>query len=382
MSRIDQYIYAQMLMLFSFFALMLIAIYWINRAVALLDQLIGDGQSLGVFLQLSMLSIPSVIELTVPMASFAACLFVGNKLAQDSELVVLQATGYSSFRLIRPALFFAASVAVITALVTNFLIPAAALQSRELRAEIAQNTTAKYLKEGQFLSPAAGVMLFTRQITSGGEMLDIFISDTRSPDATIVYTADRAFVINDQGEPKLLMLQGMVQRFTPAQTLLSVSNFADFTYSLSGILNPQDTGKRSLQELSTRELLSPSAQNLADTNTQLGRAQYAGHIRIAWPFSAGIVAAVAFSTLLLGGYSRFGLLWQIMAAIGLLIVLYSIHIITLSRGPKIEGGWILAYVTPLVGIAMTGFILWLSQRPRRRQSMAKSITPRRLRGAA
>lgn len=382
MSRIDQYIYAQMLMLFSFFALMLIAIYWINRAVALLDQLIGDGQSLGVFLQLSMLSIPSVIELTVPMASFAACLFVGNKLAQDSELVVLQATGYSSFRLIRPALFFAASVAVITALVTNFLIPAAALQSRELRAEIAQNTTAKYLKEGQFLSPAAGVMLFTRQITSGGEMLDIFISDTRSPDATIVYTADRAFVINDQGEPKLLMLQGMVQRFTPAQTLLSVSNFADFTYSLSGILNPQDTGKRSLQELSTRELLTPSAQNLADTNTQLGRAQYAGHIRIAWPFSAGIVAAVAFSTLLLGGYSRFGLLWQIMAAIGLLIVLYSIHIITLSRGPKIEGGWILAYVTPLVGIAMTGFILWLSQRPRRRQSMAKSITPRRLRGAA
>lgn len=382
MSRIDQYIYAQMLMLFSFFALMLIAIYWINRAVALLDQLIGDGQSLGVFLQLSILSIPSVIELTVPMASFAACLFVGNKLAQDSELVVLQATGYSSFRLIRPALFFAASVAVITALVTNFLIPAAALQSRELRAEIAQNTTAKYLKEGQFLSPAAGVMLFTRQITSGGEMLDIFISDTRSPDATIVYTADRAFVINDQGEPKLLMLQGMVQRFTPAQTLLSVSNFADFTYSLSGILNPQDTGKRSLQELSTRELLTPSAQNLADTNTQLGRAQYAGHIRIAWPFSAGIVAAVAFSTLLLGGYSRFGLLWQIMAAIGLLIVLYSIHIITLSRGPKIEGGWILAYVTPLVGIAMTGFILWLSQRPRRRQSMAKSITPRRLRGAA
>jgi lipopolysaccharide export system permease protein len=166
------------------------------------------------------------------------------------------------------------------------------------------------------------------------------------------------------------MLQGMVQRFTPAQTLLSVSNFADFTYSLSDILNQQETGTRSLQELSTRELLSPSAQNLADTNTQLGRAQYAGHIRIAWPISAGIVAAVAFSTLLLGGYSRFGLLWQIMAAIGLLIGLYSIHIITLSRGPKIEGGWILAYVTPLVGIAMTSFILWLSQRPRRLRGAA------------
>jgi lipopolysaccharide export system permease protein len=365
MSRIDQYIYVQMLTLFGFFALMLVAIYWINRAVGLLDQLVGDGQSVGVFLQMSMLSIPSVVELTVPMASFAACLFVANKLAQDSELVVMQATGYSSFRLIRPALFFAASVAVMTALVTNLLIPAAAAQTRELRGEIAQNTTAKFLKEGQFLSPAEGVMLFTRKISIDGEMLDIFISDRRAPDAAMLFTADRAFVINDQGEPKLLMLSGTVQRYAPKNGVLTVSYFADLTYALGDVLNTQNTSTRVLQEWSTLQLIAPSAESLAQSGAQKSRAQYMGHGRISWPISAGIVATVAFSMLLLGAYSRFGLLWQIMSAIGALIVLYSIHIVCLTNGPKIEGGWVLAYVTPIVGAAMTVLILWISQRPRR-----------------
>ena len=366
MSRIDLYIYMQMLTLFGFFALMLVAVYWINRAVGLLDQLVGDGQSIGVFVQMSLLSIPSVVELTVPMASFAACLFVGNKLAQDSELVVMQATGYSSFRMIRPALFFAASVALMTALVTNFLIPAAAKQSREMRAEIAQNTTAKYLKEGQFLSPAAGVMLFTRSISPQGEMLDIFISDSRNPAAQMIYTADRAFVINDLGEPKLLMLDGMVQRFAPDQSVLSLSEFADFTYSLASILNTPNSGARVLQEWSTGELMFPSPQNLEQSGITKSRAQFAGHTRLTWPISAGLVAAVGFATLLLGGYSRFGLMWQIIGAVGLLIALYSVHIVTLSRGPRIEGGWVLAYVTPLSAGLLTAAILALSQRPRRR----------------
>jgi lipopolysaccharide export system permease protein len=317
--------------------------------------------------QMSLLSIPSVIELTVPMASFAACLFVANKLAQDSELVVMQATGYSSFRMIRPALFFAASVALMTALVTNFLIPAAAKQSREMRAEIAQNTTAKYLKEGQFLSPTPGVMVFTRSISPQGEMLDIFISDNRNPAAQMIYTADRAFVINDLGEPKLLMVEGMVQRFGPDEALLSLTRFADLTYSLASILNVPNSGARVLQEWTTRELISPDAQELEQSGITKSRAQYAGHARLTWPISAGLVAAVGFATLLLGGYSRFGLIWQIIGAVGLLIALYSVHIVTLSRGPRIEGGWVLAYITPLAAAVLTVLILWLSQQPKRRK---------------
>ena len=44
-SRLDRYLLSQLLGLFGFFSLVLVAVYWINRAVGLFDQLIGDGQS-------------------------------------------------------------------------------------------------------------------------------------------------------------------------------------------------------------------------------------------------------------------------------------------------------------------------------------------------
>ena len=45
MARFDRYMLSQLLVLFGFFALILISIYWINSAVRLFDRLIADGQT-------------------------------------------------------------------------------------------------------------------------------------------------------------------------------------------------------------------------------------------------------------------------------------------------------------------------------------------------
>ena len=53
MARFDRYMLSQLMMLFGFFSFVLIAIYWINSAVRLFDWLIGDGQTVWVFLEFS-----------------------------------------------------------------------------------------------------------------------------------------------------------------------------------------------------------------------------------------------------------------------------------------------------------------------------------------
>ena len=45
MTRIDRYMLSQFLTQFGFFALVLVSVYWINRAVQLFEQLIQDGQT-------------------------------------------------------------------------------------------------------------------------------------------------------------------------------------------------------------------------------------------------------------------------------------------------------------------------------------------------
>ena len=142
------------MILFGFFALVLVAVYWINQAVRLFDRLIGDGQSAKVFAEFTALMLPDVIRLVLPMSAFAAAVYVTNRLSSDSELVVMQSTGFSPRRLARPVLYFGCIIALMMSLLTHILVPASLQQLRLRESEIAQNVTSKLLTEGAFLHPA------------------------------------------------------------------------------------------------------------------------------------------------------------------------------------------------------------------------------------
>ncbi|MCF8512597.1 MAG: LptF/LptG family permease, partial [Rhodobacteraceae bacterium] len=68
MPRFDRYLLVQLLAVFGFFALVLVSVYWVNRAVGLFDQLIGDAQTALVFLEFSLLTLPNVIRVVLPVA--------------------------------------------------------------------------------------------------------------------------------------------------------------------------------------------------------------------------------------------------------------------------------------------------------------------------
>ncbi|WRH61012.1 MAG: LptF/LptG family permease [Fuscovulum sp.] len=194
MSKFDRYLLSQLVALFGFFALILVSVYWVNRAVGLFDRLIGDGHSALVFLEFSLLMLPNVIRLVLPIAAFAATVYVTNRLTQESELVVMQATGFSGFRLARPVLYFGAIVTALHLLLMNVLVPWSGAMLSDREAALAENVTARYLTEGQFMHPATGVTLYIRDITQQGELRDLFLSDERNAAERTTYTARRALL--------------------------------------------------------------------------------------------------------------------------------------------------------------------------------------------
>ena len=369
MSKLDRYVLVQLLTLFGFFSLILVAVYWVNRAVGLFDSLIGDGQTTWIFLQMSALTLPAVISTVLPSSAFVAGVFVANKLTQDSELVVMQALGFSSFRLARPVFYFGAIVVVLMLILTHFLVPMSDTALRLRNAEISQNATSKLLKDGQFITIGDHVTLYIREVTQAGELLDLFILDARNQDQRTTYTAQRAFLIKDDLGPKLLMFDGMVQSYQSATQNLSVTHFTDFTYAVSVLAETAPMQNRMIYELMTWEMLRPDAAILAENQGQTDDLLFRGNYRISWPLSAGATGVLGFSTLLLGAFSRFGLWRQILGAVGLLIVLYGIDIVFSDLRPL---GWISAYAAPVVGLGMAVVILTISQRAKRRRTQ---ITP-------
>ncbi len=365
MPRFDRYLLTQLLAVFGFFALVLVLVYWVNRAVGLFDQLIGDGQTALVFLEFSVLTLPNVIRVVLPIAAFAAAVFVANRLMQDSELVVMQATGFSAFRLARPVVIFGLIVAGALLVLSHVLVPA----SREaiiLRyAEIGQNVSSRFLTDGQFTHPAPGLTLYVRELAPSGELLDLFLTDARDPGRTTTYSAQKALFARTDSGPKLLMVNGLVQQIDDETRRLSLTRFADFTYDLAGLIPEVSPGKRNIDAMSTAELLAASPEDLAETGATRAAFLYDGHNRFAQPFLAVGAAMIGFAALLMGSFSRFGLWRQVVVAIVLLVMVQAVSSVATGMGLRSERGWIWAYAAPLFGIALGVGLLWWSQRPRR-----------------
>lgn len=365
MSRFDKYLLSQLLALFGFFSLVLVAVYWINRAVGLFDQLIGDGQSALVFLQFSLLTLPNVIRLVLPVSAFVAAVYIANRLTAESELVVMQATGFSSFRLARPVLVFGGIVAVMMLILMNWLVPASRTTLETRSAEISQDVTAQFMKDGTFLHPSDGITIYIRQINERGELLDLFLADDRKPSNRATYTARRALFLRSDTGPKLLMFDGIMQTLDDKTARLAVTRFSDFTYDMADMIAPASAHGRNRAELGTLELLQPTDALMAETGDSKAVLLFEGHSRFSQPLLAVAAALIGFSSLLLGAFSRFGLWRQIVFATILLLIVQSVSTVTTSLGVKSEHGWLLAYLAPIFGLLVGFFELWLTQRPRR-----------------
>ncbi|WP_217810042.1 LPS export ABC transporter permease LptF [Salibaculum griseiflavum] len=363
MPRFDRYMLSQFLTVFGFFSLVLVLMYWINQAVHLFDQIIADGQSAWVFLELTALSLPALIQLVLPLAAFAASVYVTNRMASESELVVVQATGYSTFRMARPVLVFGAIVTGLLLILSHVLVPVSQGRLIERQAEISRNLTARLLTEGQFMSPSAGVTLFVRDVTPEGELRDIFLSDSRREDRHIGYTASRAFLVRAEAGPQLVMIDGLAQTLDKDSQRLFTTRFDDFAYDISALVPEVGNRRRSVQEVSTFELLNPSPALQDETRRDAAYLLHAGHERFAQPLTALVGAFLGFATLLVGGFSRFGLWQQILGAIALVVVMKSIESAAMGAARASVSAWPLTYAGLIFGLVAGLTLLFVSTRP-------------------
>lgn len=371
MARFDRYLISQLMVLFGFFSLVLVMVYWVNKAVGLFDQLIADGQSATVFLEFSALTLPQVVRIVLPISAFIATVYTINRLSRESELVVVQATGFSSFRLARPVAAFGLAVAIFLSLLSHILVPAAARQLAERESEIARNISARFFSDGSFLHPTDGLTLYIREIEPSGEMVDLFLSDQRNAARPTTYTARRALLLRSDEGPRLLMYDGMAQTLDRDTNKLATTSFTDFTYDISALIGDFGNRKPNIGELTTWQLLRAEPRLLSQTGSDRAWFLATAHGRIAEPFLAMVTALVGFSCLLLGGFSRFGIWRQIVFAVVLLVVIKALDNAVVDLARKDSSLVALVYLPVIVGLAISAVLLWISEHPalfqRRRQ---------------
>ncbi|PIP97400.1 MAG: LPS export ABC transporter permease LptF [Rhodobacterales bacterium CG18_big_fil_WC_8_21_14_2_50_71_9] len=354
---ITRYVLRELLKPFGFFLIVFTGVIWLTQSLRVIDTVVNSGQGAGVFLEFSALLLPAAMSIVMPIAAFAATLYTVNRLFADSEIVAMIAAGMSGVRLARPVALFGLAVMALMAVVTLWLAPLATREMRarvhDLRADIAN----ALIFEGRFLHPAAGLTVYVRENTPGGEMLGVFVHDQRDPAAEVTYTARSALMARTDDGPRLVMYDGAAQRREMRDDSLSLLQFDSLVFDLSQFMNGDDARNPRPSERFIGDLLAPSAADLAAT--ALSRLYAEGHDQLSGPLYALALPLIALAAIVGPGFSRSGYALRVAAAVALAVGLRMGGFAAKSAAAGAADLWPLLYGPPLLGVAAA---LWMLAR--------------------
>lgn len=368
MSKLDRYILRQLAVALGFFLLVFTGVIWLTQAVRLIDTVIASGQGASTFLLFSTLVLPQVMVIVLPLAALGAALYALNRLYSDSELVVMMSTGVSPLDLLRPLAMFGLLIALALAVVMMLLVPRAnealADRSQAIRSDLAS----ALLVERQFIHPMSGLTLFIQNTGPSGEMEGIFLNDQRDPARAVTYTAERALLVRDGMEARLIMLDGIALNAGQNGTRLNSVSFEQFVFDMSELIRESSGRTRRPSEYPLRELLDPSPEMLSGDRYSIGDFVSEGHYRIAMPLLALLYPMIALVTLLAGGYRRSGFGRRVIVAVAVSALAQIVMFAGRARTDTDPALWPLIYVPHLLALGyVAALLMWLSRerRPRR-----------------
>lgn len=316
-TTIDTYVARLVAGPFGVFTLILTGVVWLTQSLELLNDVIEQGQSMWMFLYLSVLVIPSILVIVLPIALFFGVLYALYRLRTDSELVVMFAAGMSRWRVARAIFFVAAVVMLIVYAINLYFLPTGMREMRSVLLEMRTQFASSLLQAGEFSMPADGLTVFVRERRAGGEIEGLLVHDNRDPERPVSYIADRGQLVDTAAGPRLIMLNGNIQR-RDAERQTDLLYFDKYAFDLSQFTNPEEDRYFKAYERYLHELLWPDRTKAYD-DAYADELIAEGHARITSPLYALIFAAIAMAGLLPNEFNRRGYARRIVltVAIGL-----------------------------------------------------------------
>jgi len=315
MRLIDRYLLRQLLGPTILATLALTGVALLSQSLSFLDLMVNQRQSAGVFLEVTLLAMPQLINMVLPIALFVAALVALNRLHTEQEIVVCFAGGMSRWRVLAPAMRLAATIAFVALLSNLFLQPAAARVMREELFRVRTDLAATLVREGEFTEPAPGLTVYAQSIDNNGDFRNLFIHQMKSDGSSTTYMADRGHVAKRLGRPVLILRNGSTQEFS-SKGVLNYLTFDEYAFDLSPLSESDELVHYKPSDRYLHELLFP---DLTQTWEQRNRKSLLaeGHARLATPLYNIAFMAMAFAAIVGGGFSRLGYGRRIAVTAGL-----------------------------------------------------------------
>jgi lipopolysaccharide export system permease protein len=258
MGSIDRYIFRTTLTAFAMVLVSLTGVIWITQALRGIDLMTSQGQTILTFLGITSLVIPALVQIISPIALMVAISHTLTKLATDSEIIVMNAAGFSPIRLFRPFAFATCAVALLVAFIAVYLAPDGLRRIKQWDAEITADILTNILQPGRFAQLDQNLTIRIRERQPGGLLKGIFIDDRRDPAMRVTIVADHGTVIKNDNGSFLVLEDGILQRFETGKREPALIQFASNAFDMSQYSKQGHDVTLGIRERYVWELIAPA----------------------------------------------------------------------------------------------------------------------------
>ena len=304
MRLIDRYLLRQLLGPTLLATAALTGVALLSQSLSGLDLIVNQRQSALVFLKITLLYMPQLINMIMPIAIFVATLVALNRLHTEQEIVVCFAGGMSRWRVISPAMRLAATVTLIALVMNLWMQPLAFRALREALFQVRTDLASTMVRAGEFPEPVPGLTVYAQSIDGSGLMRNVFINQTKEDGGSTTYIANSGRIVNRNGGSVLLLRDESTQEFSPRGVLNFLTN-SEFPFELGQLSSPDEVISYKPSDRYLHELLFPDLQQGWEQRNRLGL-MAEGHARLSSPLYNLTFMAMALSAILGGGFSRLG----------------------------------------------------------------------------
>ena len=221
------------LMLFTFVLLMPDLPY-------LMELIVRNSSSLGTVAEIFFLILPNMLTLTVPMAVLVGILLGLSRLAADSEVTAMRASGVGVWRFVGIVALVAIAGWGIDLANTTYFAPKATTVTRHLESDLLNAQASYEVQPRVFNEEFKHYVFYVQNVLASAHSTNwrgIFLADLSDPTAPRITTGESATVVNRKGQGAIMRLRNGTQHqmsaTDPAQYDISTFAQTDLPLALS-----------------------------------------------------------------------------------------------------------------------------------------------------
>jgi LPS export ABC transporter permease LptG/LPS export ABC transporter permease LptF len=207
-----------------------------------LEMVVRNSASLSAAVEIFLLMLPNLLRVTIPMSVLVGVLLGFSRMASDSEVIAMRASGLGILYFVRVASIVAVAGTGIGLVNSLYLAPRANQAILAMEQSLGASQASYEIQPRVFYEDFKNFVLYVQDVRAGtgaANWRQVFMADVSDPMTPVVTTAASATVVNDSAQLLLMRLRDGARHETKSNQSdqYNISTYA--TTDLPLALNPQ-----------------------------------------------------------------------------------------------------------------------------------------------